>query len=199
MTIENAIAKHGGQDLLPRVRALNASALRAARRAALDPNLPSRIRFIEESQANNYAKKSDGQIAKLADIGIFLFRPTLISEALSYVAAPSEPPDNELVRLFLQCARNLSRHNLGSPVAMLGLRIDDQAVIKKLTDSDLEKLQRNAALCFEPRISPVEGQSCTDKGWERPDLLREVICDLARARLRTRQTRPVSGSTLERA
>lgn len=195
--IDNAFAHLGGQVLDARLFALNASALRAARRAAADPDLPSRIRFPEEGQAANYAKLAVDGIEVLSRVGFFLFRPTSIADALSYKPTPIEPPDNELVRRFLLLGREFSRHNSGTPVAMLGLRVSDREVVNRLNDNDFEAIQGTAALCFEPRFVPILGETTTESGWKMQELVNELITDLARDRLRVLKARPVK--TLERA
>jgi|SRR5579862_1527961 len=197
MTIENAFMRIGGQDLRQRFRTLNVCVLNAARRAAADRALPTRIRFPEEIPASIYAKLTDIQIGKVSEVGVFLFRPSLVRDAFSHKPHPSDPPDNELVRLFLLLARDLSRHNVGTASALIGTELDDRDLLKRLTDLDFEVVQTNLALTFEPRFVPPVGGDAEVAAWKSRDLLDDMLNDMRRLRTTVRASIPAK--ELERA
>ncbi len=195
MIVSNELEMIGEQSLAGRLKVLNALALHAARRTAAAPEKPSRIRLRDEQRAA-YGRLSDGLIDLLAPMNFFLFRPTLIADALSYRGAPQARVDSEIVRRFLAILRDLSAHSPGTPLCILRLRADDRERARKLTDDDFERLQDNLSLCFHPRFEPA-AELCSPVGWNKAALHGEVSRDLMQASLEASRQAPRAAS-LER-
>lgn len=185
-----SLERAGGQLLIDRLTALNACALGAARRMALNPNGAARIRLAPES-LSSYRDLSEMEIAHFASQPIFLFRPSSLAEALSQPQASSPPPDGELVRRFAMVLRDLARHAIASPAVILGLEPSDIQKSRRLTDDDIEALQRSQGLTFSPRIAPTaQLRSSTADGWDQDQFLSELLRDLGRQLAKSRQSVP---------
>ena len=178
MIEEISLERAGGQDLIKRIAALNACALAGARRLALNPSGTGRIRLATES-LSSYRDLSDMEIAHFAAQPIFLFRHSRLADALSCPAAATLPPDGELVRRFLMLLRDLALHAISSPAVILAIDPADTDKGRKLTDDEIETLQRGPGLTFEPRIEPTHDlrSSITD-GWDQDKFLTALLRDL---------------------
>ncbi len=185
-----SLERAGGQLLIQRLTALNAVALAAARRVALNPNCAARIRLSAHILAS-YRDLSEMEIRHFASQPIFLFRPSSIAEALSQPEASSPPPDSELVRRFVMVLRDLAQHAIASPAVILGLEPSDTEKSRRLTDDDVEALQRSNGLIFSPRIAPTaQLRSSTVDGWDQEQFLSELLRDLGRQLVKSQQSVP---------
>src|ERR1700674_326147 len=185
MIEEISLERAGGQDLIKRIAALNACALASARRLALNPSGAGRIRLGVESLPS-YRDLSDMEIAHFAAQPVFLFRPSRLADALASPAAATLPPDGEMVRRFLMLLRDLALHAISSPSVILAIDPADTDKARKLTDDEIEALQRSPGLTFESRIEPSqEFRSSTADGWDQEKfliaLLRDLDAQLAKA------------------
>ena len=185
MIEEISLERAGGQDLIKRIAALNACALASARRLALNPSGAGRIRLGVESLPS-YRDLSDMEIAHFAAQPVFLFRPSRLADALACPAAATLPPDGEMVRRFLMLLRDLALHAISSPSVILAIDPADTDKARKLTDDEIEALQRSTGLTFESRIEPSqEFRSSTADGWDQEKfliaLLRDLDAQLAKA------------------
>ena len=185
MIEEISLERAGGQELVRRIAALNACALASARRLALNPSGAGRIRLGVESLPS-YRDLSDMEIAHFAAQPVFLFRPSRLADALASPAAATLPPDGEMVRRFLMLLRDLALHAISSPSVILAIDPADTDKARKLTDDEIEALQRSTGLTFEPRIEPSqEFRSSTADGWDQERfliaLLRDLDAQLAKA------------------
>lgn len=185
MIEEIPLERAGGQELVKRIAALNACALASARRLALNPSGAGRIRLGVESLPS-YRDLSDMEIAHFAAQPVFLFRPSRLADALASPAAASLPPDGEMVRRFLMLLRDLALHAISSPSVILAIDPADTDKARKLTDDEIEALQRSPGLTFESRIEPSqEFRSSTADGWDQEKfliaLLRDLDAQLAKA------------------
>ena len=185
MIEEISLERAGGQELVKRIAALNACALASARRLALNPSGAGRIRLGVESLPS-YRDLSDMEIAHFAAQPVFLFRPSRLADALASPAAATLPPDGEMVRRFLMLLRDLALHAISSPSVILAIDPADTDKARKLTDDEIEALQRSTGLTFEPRIEPSqEFRSSTADGWDQERfliaLLRDLDAQLAKA------------------
>lgn len=185
MIEEISLERAGGQELVKRIAALNACALAGARRLALNPSGAGRIRLGVESLPS-YRDLSDMEIAHFATQPVFLFRPSRLADALASPAATTLPPDGEMVRRFLMLLRDLALHAISSPSVILAIDPADTDKARKLTDDEIEALQRSPGLTFESRIEPSqEYRSNTADGWDQEKfliaLLRDLDAQLAKA------------------
>jgi len=185
MIEEISLERAGGQELVKRIAALNACALASARRLALNPSGAGRIRLGVESLPS-YRDLSDMEIAHFAAQPVFLFRPSRLADALASPAAATLPPDGEMVRRFLMLLRDLALHAISSPSVILAIDPADTDKARKLTDDEIEALQRSTGLTFESRIEPSqEFRSSTADGWDQEKfliaLLRDLDAQLAKA------------------
>jgi hypothetical protein len=185
MIEEIPLERAGGQELVKRIAALNACALASARRLALNPSGAGRIRLGVESLPS-YRDLSDMEIGHFAAQPVFLFRPSRLADALASPAAATLPPDGEMVRRFLMLLRDLALHAISSPSVILAIDPADTDKARKLTDDDIEALQRSPGLTFESRIEPSqEFRSSTADGWDQEKfliaLLRDLDAQLAKA------------------
>ena len=185
MIEEISLERAGGQELVKRIAALNACALASARRLALNPSGAGRIRLGVESLPS-YRDLSDMEIAHFAAQPVFLFRPSRLADALASPAAATLPPDGEMVRRFLMLLRDLALHAISSPSVILAIDPADTDKARKLTDDEIEALQRSPGLTFESRIEPSqEFRSSTADGWDQEKfliaLLRDLDAQLAKA------------------
>ena len=185
MIEEISLERAGGQELVKRIAALNACALASARRLALNPSGAGRIRLGVESLPS-YRDLSDMEIAHFAAQPVFLFRPSRLADALASPAAATLPPDGEMVRRFLMLLRDLALHAISSPSVILAIDPADTDKARKLTDDEIEALQRSPGLTFESRIEPSqEFRSSTADGWDQDKfliaLLRDLDAQLAKA------------------
>ena len=178
MIEEISLERAGGQDLIKRIAALNACALASARRLALNPSGAGRIRLGVESLPS-YRDLSDMEIAHFAAQPVFLFRPSRLADALACPAAATLPPDGEMVRRFLMLLRDLALHAISSPSVILAIDPADTDKARKLTDDEIEALQRSPGLTFEPRIEPSQRyRSSTADGWDQEKFLTALLRDL---------------------
>lgn len=185
MIEEISLERAGGQELVKRIAALNACALASARRLALNPSGAGRIRLGVESLPS-YRDLSEMEIAHFAAQPVFLFRPSRLADALACPAAATLPPDGEMVRRFLMLLRDLALHAISSPSVILAIDPADTDKARKLTDDEIEALQRSPGLTFESRIEPrQEFRSSTADGWDQEKfliaLLRDLDAQLAKA------------------
>lgn len=185
MIEEISLERAGGQELVKRIAALNACALASARRLALNPSGAGRIRLGVESLPS-YRDLSEMEIAHFAAQPVFLFRPSRLADALACPAAATLPPDGEMVRRFLMLLRDLALHAISSPSVILAIDPADTDKARKLTDDEIEALQRSPGLTFESRIEPSqEFRSSTADGWDQEKfliaLLRDLDAQLAKA------------------
>ena len=185
MIEEISLERAGGQELVKRIAALNACALAGARRLALNPSGAGRIRLGVESLPS-YRDLSEMEIAHFAAQPVFLFRPSRLADALACPAAATLPPDGEMVRRFLMLLRDLALHAISSPSVILAIDPADTDKARKLTDDEIEALQRSPGLTFESRIEPSqEFRSSTADGWDQEKfliaLLRDLDAQLAKA------------------
>jgi hypothetical protein len=190
MIEEIALERAGGQDLLARLTRLNACALNAARKLALNPNSPSRLRIAAESLAS-YRDLSEIEVGHFAGHPMFVFRPSRIVEALSHPPVSGAPPDGELLRRFLLVMRDLASHGPVFPVAILGVDPQDVEKARRFTDDDFEVLHGSSGLTFEPRIEPVERlRSRIADGWAEDPLMAEILRELNRLRIKSQKATP---------
>ncbi len=95
------------------------------------------------------------------------------------------PPDGELVRRFLLLLRDLAQHSISSPSSILSIDPLDTDKARRLTDDEIEAMQRSHGLSFEPRIEPrPDLRSTTVDGWDPERFLAELVRDLDRQRLK---------------
>jgi hypothetical protein len=186
------LERAGGQDLVKRLTKLNVCGLAAAQRLAQNPNASSRFRLAAESLAS-YRDLSDMEIEHFASQPVFLFRPSRLTEALSYPPAPAPAPDGEVLRRFLLLLRDLVAYAVSVPVVILGLDPVDVDKAKRLTDDDFEALHGSEGLTFEPRIEPsVRLRSATVDGWDQDLFLAELLKDLNRQLNKSQKSIPKS-------
>jgi hypothetical protein len=180
MIEEISLERAGGQDLMQRLVSLNTCALSSAHRLALNPNGASRIRLLPKSHSS-YRDLSEMEIGHFAAQPVFLFRPSNLTEALSCRTATPPPPDGELVRRFVMLLRDLAQHAISSPAVLLAIDPADTEKARWLTDDEIELLQMNHGLTFEPRIEPSPDlRSKTVDGWDQERFLAELVRDLDR-------------------
>jgi|GEM_PF-3160863 hypothetical protein len=192
MIEEISLERAGGQDLIKRIAALNACALASARRLALNPSGAGRIRLGVESLPS-YRDLSDMEIAHFAAQPVFLFRPSRLADALACPAAATLPPDGEMVRRFLMLLRDLALHAISSPSVILAIDPADTDKARKLTDDEIEALQRSTGLTFESRIEPSqEFRSSTADGWDQEKFLTALLRDLDAQLVKTQRLVPKS-------
>jgi hypothetical protein len=192
MIEEISLERAGGQDLIKRIAALNACALASARRLALNPSGAGRIRLGVESLPS-YRDLSDMEIAHFAAQPVFLFRPSRLADALACPAAATLPPDGEMVRRFLMLLRDLALHAISSPSVILAIDPADTDKARKLTDDEIEALQRSTGLTFESRIEPSqEFRSSTADGWDQEKFLTALLRDLDAQLVKTKRLVPKS-------
>jgi hypothetical protein len=192
MIEEISLERAGGQDLIKRIAALNACALASARRLALNPSGAGRIRLGVESLPS-YRDLSDMEIAHFAAQPVFLFRPSRLADALACPAAATPPPDGEMVRRFLMLLRDLALHAISSPSVILAIDPADTDKARKLTDDEIEALQRSTGLTFESRIEPsLEFRSSTADGWDQEKFLTALLRDLDAQLVKTQRLVPKS-------
>ena len=192
MIEEISLERAGGQDLIKRIAALNACALASARRLALNPSGAGRIRLGVESLPS-YRDLSDMEIAHFAAQPVFLFRPSRLADALACPAAATLPPDGEMVRRFLMLLRDLALHAISSPSVILAIDPADTDKARKLTDDEIEALQRSPGLTFESRIEPSqEFRSSTADGWDQEKFLTALLRDLDAQLVKTQRLVPKS-------
>jgi hypothetical protein len=91
-----------------------------------------------------------------------------------------------MVRRFLMLLRDLALHAISSPSVILAIDPADTDKARKLTDDEIEALQRSPGLTFESRIEPShEFRSSTADGWDQEKfliaLLRDLDAQLAKA------------------
>lgn len=185
-----SLERAGGQLLIQRLTVLNAYALAAARRVALNPNCAARIR-LSTHVLSSYRDLSEMEIRHFASQPIFLFRPSSLAEALSQPEASGPPPDSELVRRFAMVLRDLAQHAIASPAVILGLEPTDIEKSRRLTDDDIEALQRSNGLVFSPRIAPTaQLRSSSVDGWDQEQFLSELLRDLGRQLAKSQQSVP---------
>jgi len=182
----------GGQQLVKRLTKLNAYALAAARRLALNPSGTSRIRLSAEA-AMSYRSLSDMEIEHFAAQPVFLFRPGNIAEALAQPAKTAIPPDGEILRRFLLLLRDLAAHGHSFAVIVLGIDPRDVDKARRFTDDDFEAMHASDALAFEPRIEPLERlRSTTADGWDQELFMAELLKDLQRQLTKSQKAVPKS-------
>ena len=192
MIEEISLERAGGQELVKRIAALNACALASARRLALNPSGAGRIRLGVESLPS-YRDLSDMEIAHFAAQPVFLFRPSRLADALACPAAATLPPDGEMVRRFLMLLRDLALHAISSPSVILAIDPADTDKARKLTDDEIEALQRSTGLTFESRIEPSqEFRSSTADGWDQEKFLTALLRDLDAQLVKTQRLVPKS-------
>lgn len=192
MIEEISLERAGGQDLIKRIAALNACALASARRLALNPSGAGRIRLGVESLPS-YRDLSEMEIAHFAAQPVFLFRPSRLADALACPAAATLPPDGEMVRRFLMLLRDLALHAISSPSVILAIDPADTDKARKLTDDEIEALQRSTGLTFESRIEPSqEFRSSTADGWDQEKFLTALLRDLDAQLVKTQRLVPKS-------
>ncbi|HXL87003.1 MAG TPA: hypothetical protein VN927_07315 [Gemmatimonadaceae bacterium] len=192
MIEEISLERAGGQELVKRIAALNACALASARRLALNPSGAGRIRLGVESLPS-YRDLSDMEIAHFAAQPVFLFRPSRLADALASPAAATLPPDGEMVRRFLMLLRDLALHAISSPSVILAIDPADTDKARKLTDDEIEALQRSPGLTFESRIEPSqEFRSSTADGWDQEKFLTALLRDLDAQLVKTQRLVPKS-------
>ena len=192
MIEEISLERAGGQDLIKRIAALNACALASARRLALNPSGAGRIRLGVESLPS-YRDLSEMEIAHFAAQPVFLFRPSRLADALACPAAATLPPDGEMVRRFLMLLRDLALHAISSPSVILAIDPADTDKARKLTDDEIEALQRSMGLTFESRIEPSqEFRSSTADGWDQEKFLTALLRDLDAQLVKTKRLVPKS-------
>ena len=192
MIEEISLERAGGQDHIKRIAALNACALASARRLALNPSGAGRIRLGVESLPS-YRDLSDMEIAHFAAQPVFLFRPSRLADALACPAAATLPPDGEMVRRFLMLLRDLALHAISSPSVILAIDPADTDKARKLTDDEIEALQRSTGLTFESRIEPSqEFRSSTADGWDQEKFLTALLRDLDAQLVKTQRLVPKS-------
>ena len=192
MIEEISLERAGGQELVKRIAALNACALASARRLALNPSGAGRIRLGVESLPS-YRDLSDMEIAHFAAQPVFLFRPSRLADALASPAAATLPPDGEMVRRFLMLLRDLALHAISSPSVILAIDPADTDKARKLTDDEIEALQRSTGLTFESRIEPSqEFRSSTADGWDQERFLIALLRDLDAQLVKTQRLVPKS-------
>src|SRR5205823_1440044 len=122
---------------------------------------------------------------------VFLFRAGSLADALAVPASTTTPPEAELVRRYLMLLRDLANHAPSAPAILLGIEPGDTHRARKLSDDELEALQRNFGLAFEPRIEPSHDlRSTKADGWDQERFLLALLRDLDRQRVKSQRNNP---------